>query len=74
MSWTNDYQPGDEIKAYHQGNWKRGAVVSRRKNSLMVFLGKFGHINVHDSRNIQSWQSEKEKPQSTSQEPPLLDF
>ena len=25
MSWTNDYQPGDEIKAYHQGNWKRGA-------------------------------------------------
>jgi hypothetical protein len=74
MSWTSDYEPGDEIKAYHQGNWKRGAVVSKRKSSLAVFLGKFGHINVHDPRNIQPWQSEKEKNQSTSLEPPSFDF
>jgi hypothetical protein len=74
MSWTNDYEPGDEIKAYHQGNWKRGAVVSKRKSSLAVFLGKFGHINVYDSRNIQPWQSAKGKNQSTSPELPSFDF
>jgi len=74
MSWTHDYEPGAEIKAYHQGNWKRGAVVSRRNRSLMVFLGKFGHANIHDPRNIQPWQPEKEKSQSTSPEPPSFDF
>lgn len=73
MSWTNDYRIGQEIKAYHQGRWCRGAVASRRTRSLMVFLGKHGHINVHDPRNIEPWESAKEKPQSTSPESPLFD-
>lgn len=73
MSWTHDYEIGQEIKAYYQGGWRRGAVVSKRTRSLMAFLGKHGYVNIHDPRNIEPWQSEKEKPQSTSPEKLLFD-
>jgi hypothetical protein len=72
MNWT-EYEIGQEIKAYHQGSWRRGAVVSRRVRSLMVFLGKYGYVNIHDQRNVRPWQSDKAKSPSTSQDTPLFD-
>lgn len=74
MSWTQEYEVGQEIKANHQGNWRRGAVASRRTRSLMVFLGKYGHVNIHDPRNIQPWESTKEKGRSTYPENPSFDL
>lgn len=73
MSWTHEYEIGQEIKGYHQGAWRRGAVVSRRVRSLMVFLGKYGYVNIHDPRNVTPWYSDKEKTQSTSLDAPLFD-
>jgi hypothetical protein len=73
MSWTHEYEIGQEIKGYYQGAWRRGAVVSRRVRSLMVFLGKYGYVNIHDQRNVTPWQPEKEKSQSTSPDAPLFD-
>ena len=73
MNWTNEYEIGQEIKAYHQGAWRRSAVVSRRTRSLMVFLGKYAYVNIHDPRNVQPWQQEKAKSPSTSPDAPLFD-
>jgi len=73
MNWTHEYEIGQEIKAYHQGSWRRGAVVSCRARSLMVFLGKYGYVNIHDQRNVQPWQPDKAKSQSTSPDTPLFD-
>jgi|688.fasta_scaffold213867_4 hypothetical protein len=73
MSWTHEYEIGQEIKGYHHGAWRRGAVVSRRVRSLMVFLGKYGYVNIHDPRNVKPWQPEKAKSPSTSPDAPLFD-
>lgn len=72
MTWTFDYEIGQEIKAYFNGQWCRGAVCSKRTRSLMVFLGKHGHANIHDPRNITPWQPDKKNNSSTLTEDPLF--
>lgn len=75
MSWTSEYEVGQEVKAYSQGAWRRGSVASRRKNSCMVCLGKYGTTNIHDPRNIRPWDLGKnKKSSSTSPENPSFDF
>lgn len=75
MTWTHEYEAGQEVQVHYQSAWRRGAVVSRRQRSCMVFIGKFGHINVHDPRNIRPWDSDKRKnSRSTSPENPSFDF
>jgi hypothetical protein len=39
----------------------------------MVFLGKYGYVNIHDQRNVTPWEPEQEKSQSTSHDAPLFD-
>jgi hypothetical protein len=74
MSWTHEYEVGQEVKCHFQGQWCRGAICSKRTRSLMVFLGKHGHTNIHDPRNITPWQPSKKKDSSMSPENPSFEF
>lgn len=76
MSWTYDYELGQDVVVYHQSKWCRGAIASKRKRSLMTFLGKHGYVNVHDPRNIKPWEhpAPDQSQPSTLNEPPLFDF
>ena len=63
MTWTDDYEPGQEVLALNGGNWRRCTVLTVRSRSVMASTTA-GSIattfNIHDPRNI------KPCPTSTS--------
>jgi hypothetical protein len=75
MTWTYDYELGQDVVVYHQSKWCRGAIASKRTRSVMAFLGKHGYVNVHDSRNIKPWEppTSKQDQLLTLNVPPLFD-
>jgi hypothetical protein len=67
ITWTDDYEPGQEVLALNGGNWRRCTVVTVRSRSVMA-SATGGNIavtfNIHDPRNIKPCP--KPTPEQTS--------
>lgn len=76
MNW-DQYQKGQAVRFRALGGWLRGHVSEVYDNSASVAFNRGSqvlNIRVHDIRNIQPWQSAKEKPPSASPENPSFEL
>jgi len=59
MTWSHRYEVGQEARGYFHADggfaWRQGTIVSRRADYVVMFFGKYGHIQFYHAHQVQPW-------------------